>query len=122
VPTKQDSAVSFANQLMSLAQQAQQLRGALAEAVKRYNSENYSAVWSAMATAAQNADGSLGQADATPQAGHPLDTRVYGNLSKAVTAAMLTALITFAGDYANFLGNVSPGASQRSQTLDDLAG
>jgi hypothetical protein len=120
--TKQDAAISFANQLGSLAGQAQELRSALAEAVKRYNSEAYNTIWNAMATAPQNTDGTLGAADSTPQAGHPIDNRVYPTLSKALTANALVAMITFANDFNNFLTNVNPGASQRSQTIDDLAG
>jgi hypothetical protein len=120
--TKQDNAVTFANWLLSLAQTAQNLRANLADAVKRYNSENYNTVWNAMATAVQNADGSLGTADGTPNVAHPLDTRVFANLSKAVSATQLVAMITFANDFASFLGNVAVGTSQRSQTIDDLVG
>jgi hypothetical protein len=44
----------------------------------------------ALNTCAQNADGSLGAADASPVAAHPIDPRVYPALTRAVSSVALT--------------------------------
>ena len=89
-------------------------------AVDQYNSEQWANVWNALTTAPYKADGSLDVADAAPNVTHPIDSRVYANLMRAGSANQYTAAVTFLNDFANFLGNVNPGAAQRSQTIDDL--
>jgi hypothetical protein len=118
--TKQAAAIAGANALVNLMAQFQSLRQQAADLVKQYNSEQWANVWNALATAPYNADGTFGAADATPNLNHPIDTRVYANLLRAASANQYTAAVTFLNDYANFLGNVNPGAAQRSQTVDDL--
>jgi len=118
--TRQSKAIAFANNLITAAQAAQAARANYDELVKQYNSEGFNTIWNALQTAVQNTDGSLGAADGSPVAGHPIDNRTYTDLKKAVTANMLTAFVTFMNDTANFLGNAAVTTANRSQTLDDL--
>jgi hypothetical protein len=117
---KQDKAISQANALISLVGQFQSLRSAVNEYVNQYNSEAYNTVWNALATAAQNTDGSLGTADGTPNVAHPIDTRVVTALSRAVSANQLISAVTYFMDYQKFLTNQAVSTTQRSQTIDDL--
>jgi hypothetical protein len=120
--TKKAAAITGANTLISIMSQFQSLRQQCADVVKAYNSEAWNSAWSAMATAAQNADGSLGAADGSPNTSHPIDTRVTDQttLNRAATANQFIATVTFLNDFANFLGNQGVATSQRSQTIDDL--
>jgi hypothetical protein len=118
--TKQAAAIAGANTLVSIMGQFQALRQQCADVVKAYNSEQWSSTWNNMATAPFNNDGSLGAADASPNTAHPIDTRVFASLSRAASATAYIAAITLLNDFANFLGNGAVGASQRSQTIDDL--
>lgn len=114
----QASAVAAANQLVALMNQARLLRASINEFVNQYNSEGYSSAWNAMATAAQNADGSLGTADGTPVTTHPITT---AGMPAGRTATQLVAGVTFCQDYQKFLTNVAVATAQRSQTVDDLS-
>jgi hypothetical protein len=120
--TKQDSAIAALNQCIAWGVQVRSLRSQFADFVKQYNSEGYAVTWAALATAGQNTDGSLGAADGAPNTGHPIDTRVVTTVNRAVSETAAVAMVTFMSDFANFLGNGAVTTSQRSQTIDDLAG
>jgi hypothetical protein len=122
--TRQDKAVAAANQLIGIANQLALLRAQINDYVTTYNNEAYSTTWGAFPTAAQNADGSLGTADGTPTAGHPIDTRVanVGLLTKAVTAAMLSSMVTCLQQLQNFFSNATVTTGNYNQSINDLAG
>lgn len=122
--TKQDAAVSAANTLISLHQTLRSLRLTLNDFITQYNSEGYSATWAALATAAQNADGSLGAVDGAPNTAHPIDTRVsaQAGLSRAVTQAQLVAGVVLLQQIQKLLTNLAPAQANYNQTVDDLAG
>jgi hypothetical protein len=121
--TKQAAAIAFGNAMLSLANQMTGLRAAVNDLVTQYNSESHSAVWTALATAPLNTDGSLGAADGSPNTAHPIDTRVAANsgLNRAVSETQLVAMVTFMMDFQKFLTNQAVGTAQRNQTIDDLA-
>lgn len=119
--TKQTRALAAANGIMAIAQQLATLRANIAAFVTAYNSEGYGTTWGNLATCAQSADGSLGTADGTPTAGHPIDTRVYPTLNKAVPASSLTGGVNLIEQLQNFFGNVAVTTGNYSQTVDDLA-
>ena len=113
--TKQTGAVNAATQLVGLAQQFQSIRAAAKAFVDQYNSEGWNNFWNAMATAAVNADGSLGAADGSPNTAHPI---TVGNVNKSATS--LIAGVTLLQDFLNFCQNGVVATAQRSQTIDDL--
>lgn len=112
----QASAIQAASDLANLMSLAKQLRDQGAAFLARRVSEGYDATWAAMATAALNADGSIGAADGTPNATHPI---TVANIFRSKT--QLTDGAVFLADFASFCGNVQPAAAQRSAWIDDLA-
>ncbi len=119
--TKQTKAVAAAAAVETIAQQLSALRATIENLVTEYNSEGYSTTWGNLATAALNADGSLGTADGTPTSGHPIDTRVVAGLPKAVSASQLVAGVTMIEQLQNFFSNAAVSTANYSQTIDDLA-
>lgn len=118
MPTQsaQQSAVQAAQDLADLMALAKQLRDKGAAFVTRYNSEQYANVWGAMATAAPNGDGSLGAADGTPNAAHPIAVGgIYRSKNQLVAAVVLLQ------QFANFCGNAGVVQGNYSQSIDDLA-
>ena len=122
--TKQDAAVAAANTLITMAGTLRTLRAQLNDFLTQYNSEGYSTTWSSFATAAQNADGSLGAVDGAPNVAHPINTGAAGlsNLSRAVTETQLVAGVVALQQLKNFFGNVNVVTGNYSQNIDDLAG
>ncbi len=121
--TRCDAAVSAANQLVSIMQQFSNLRQTVNQFVQQYNSEGYSTLWTAWPTAAQNADGSLGAADGTPQASHPLDNRQanIAALQKVATSNQYVNAVAMLMAFQAFLTNQAVATAQRNQNVDDLA-
>lgn len=121
--TKQDKAVVAANALIGLAGQFQALYQAAVAFNSVYNSEGYSTTWGNFPTAAQATDGSLGAADATPTAGHPIDIRVanVAALAKAVPASQLTSMVTALQQFINYCTSVAVITGNYNQSINDLA-
>jgi hypothetical protein len=119
--TKQTRALNAANSLMAIAGQLSALRATINQFVTQYNSEGYSTTWGNLGTCAQSSDGSLGAADGTPTAGHPINTGTYPTLNKAVTAAMLTNGVTLIEQLQNFFTNAAVTTGNYNQTVDDLS-
>lgn len=122
--TKADAAIAALNDLINHMQQFQGFRSWMNDFIVKYNSEGYGTTWAALATCAQNADGSLGTADGSATAGHPIDTRTTTNaaLLRAVTAAMGTSGITALQQLQNFCTNQAVTTGNYNQTINDLAG
>lgn len=119
--TKQARAINGANQLMQIAGQVAALRQSINQFVTQYNSEGWSTVWNNLPTAAQNADGSLGAADASPTAGHPINTGTITALTRAVPATQLVAGVTMIEQLQNFFTNLAVTQANYNQTIDDLS-
>ncbi len=120
--TKQTQSVSLANGALSLASTLQGLLDATNSLVSQYGNNGTSTAWSAMATAALNADGSLGAADATPNPAHPIDTRVVTGLNHAVAANDLITFIALLQAYQAFMGNAAVATANRRAVIDPLTG
>ena len=63
-----------------------------------------------------NADGSLGTADGSPVATHPISVGTLG-----VSKNQLVAGVVAIEQFLNFCGNVGVSQAQYSQSIDDLA-
>ena len=116
--TRQQGAVVAAQNIIGLMQQLQSFRASAKAFVDQYNSEGWSTVWNVMATAAVNADGSLGVADGAPNVAHPI---TVGTPPLNKSATQLIAGVTALQDFINFCQNAAVATAQRSQTIDDLA-
>ncbi len=113
--TKQAAALQGVTDLLAIIQQAVTLRVMIETFLDHYNSEQYATTWANFATAAVNADGTIGAADPSPVASHPITTNSIYRSSNALNNG-----VTFAQDFSKFLTNQALSAAQRSQTLDDL--
>lgn len=122
--SKQQAAIDFANVLIAAGPQIQSLINFIDGSVKKYNAENYSTIFNAWPTAPQNADGTLGTADGTPNNAHPIDTRVAGlsGLTRNVSANQLVACVTLFLQLQNLFGNLAVTQANYRQTIEDLAG
>ena len=113
---KQARAIYIAQQLSLNLMTLQSVNSNLQKLVAEYNGETISGVWGAMATATQNADGSIGAADGSPNAAHPI---TVGNLNKSSTT--LIAAVTLANQLNNFFTNVAVVQGNYNQTIADMA-
>lgn len=94
--TLQSQVVQLANNLMSAAVQAGQLKATIDQITGQWTQLSAGGVLNAMTTTVVNTDGSLGTADGSPNNAHVIDTRVNGgtNLSRAISANDLATLNT----------------------------
>lgn len=114
--TKQARAIYVAQQLALNLATLKSINNNLQSLYTEYNGESLSGVWAAMATAAQNTDGSLGAADGSPNAAHPI---TVGNINKSSTT--LVAAVTLAIQLNNFLTNQTTIQANYMQTISDMA-
>lgn len=121
-PTKQLQAVALLNQTYSLINQLQGLGLAVNALASQYNNTGASTFWSAMPTCAQNADGSLGTADATPNAAHPIDTRVVTGLLRAVPANDGMSLVAALQAFQLYFSGGAVPQTARQGLIDQACG
>ena len=114
--SKQQSAINAAQNLAGLMGQFVALRQGAKAFVDAYNSEAYNTTWTNMATAALNADGSIGTADGTPNTAHPI---TVGNIYKSET--QLVAAVVCLQQFINFCSNQAVTTGNYNQSMDDLA-
>lgn len=121
--TKEAAAINGANAMIQLAQQIANLRASINAFVTQYSDEGFSTVWSNLATAALNTDGSPGTVDGSPNTTHPIDTRATANsgLSKAVSQTQLVNGVSMLEQMQNFFTNVAVTQNNYIGTIDDLA-
>jgi hypothetical protein len=115
--TPQSQAVNLANDLLGVMTQIQAARDAADELLKKYTADNTSAIWNALPTAAQNADGSLGTADGTPNNAHPIDTRVISTLTIPLPANSLVNGVALLQALDAFFTNGAVATSNRDAVL-----
>jgi hypothetical protein len=118
--TPESQAINLANDLLSVMQLLQQARNAGDDFLKKYAAINASTIWNAMATAPQNADGSLAAADGSPNTAHPIDTRVAGqtNLQTPISAANLVNGAALLQALDAFFTNAAVATSNRDAVLN----
>lgn len=119
-----DIAVDFANQTMALVAQIKSLRTQIAEIVKVNTDTPLGNFWTVLQTTPLLADGSLGTADAaqTPNAAHPIDTRIYVGLARAVKSGDLTNALQILVDLNTFCNGTQVNAnSSRPGQINNVA-
>lgn len=121
--TKQTKAVAAANFALSVGQQLANIRDAINTFLVKNTNEGYTTTWSSFATCAQNADGSLGTADSTPNTAHPIDTRTAGltGLANSVSETQLANVILTFQQLQNFFNGTAVTANTFGQFLDNVA-
>ncbi len=113
--TPQENAINLANSLLAVMGSLSNIKQQIDQIVSIYNAEQVSTIWSAMATAALNADGSLGAADASPVTTHPI---TVGNINKS--ESQLISGMTCIEQLQNFFNNVAVTTANYLQTVRDL--
>jgi hypothetical protein len=114
--TKNQAAVQAAYDITSIMMLLRTAREQCKAFNDKYNSESYSTTWNNMATAANNADGTIGAPDASPNPAHPI---TQGNIYRSAT--QLIAGVTCLQQFLNFVGNINVTTGNYSQNIDDLA-
>ena len=122
--TKQDNAITLANALLDACAGLLASYNTANDIVNKYNKQTYGTLWDNFKTAALNADGSLGAADASPVLTNPIDTRVAAQsaLRRAVLSSDLKNGITLFQRLQDFFGNQAVAAADRLAVLEALAG
>lgn len=90
--TGNSQAIALANEMIALGQQLWNVQQQIQGAVQQFGQLTLATVFNAMATAAVAADGQLGAADISPNVAHVIDTRVYTQLSRVISANDLASL------------------------------
>lgn len=119
-PTKNDTSLTMANQLVALCQQIKNVSDAVTQFNTRNTDVSPDAYWRQMPTAGVNADGTIGAADGTPNLAHPITA---GNLNRA-EADLLQGLTALA-EFTQFLNGTLPAGRvgvNRLAVLDTLTG
>jgi hypothetical protein len=119
-PSKSDTALAMANQLIALSAQFKSIYDQMVAFNTRNTDLSPDTQWRQMATAAVNADGSIGTADGTPVLAHPI---TVGGLNRA--EADLLPGLTFVGELIQFVNGTLPTARaqvNRLAIIDTLTG
>lgn len=125
MPTAQTQAIQNANAIIGLAQQLLVLYSQIVTANNAWNDDGSLTIVDALATCAQNTDGSLGTADASPVTTHPIDTRVAANtaLSRAVSASNISSCLTQLNSVVSFVnGNAVAATTGVRSLLNQVTG
>jgi len=99
--TPQTQAAQVANGLIQAAQQLMQVYQQMVTLDAQWTDQNVATILAAMATAAQNADGSIGANDGTPNAAHPITSAL---LSRAVSSTQIAQLKTILDGVVAYVG------------------
>lgn len=120
--TPNTQAVAGLNALNGMMGQIASLRQQINDFVLQYNDNNWSATWAAMATAALNADGTLGTADSAPVSTHPIDNRYYAALARSTTSGNYVNAVSMLEALQAFLTGGAVSSSNRNAVLDLFVG
>ena len=120
--TKQTQAVAAANELFDYAAQVQSLFFKGQSIKQKYISQGLGAIFNALPTCAQNADGTLGDPDITPVAGNPIDTRIVVGLNRAHKASEIIGLKTLSSEFVDFMTGTLVATKVRTDDIDKVVG
>ena len=112
--TVQSQAIEGVNGGIGSAQQLMNLYVQLVHLKEIWQDVNVGQTISAMSTIKLNADGSLGAADTTPNAGNPIDTNKYPTLSRALSSTQIAQMKTILDGIVDYIEgravSAQPGA------------
>lgn len=112
--TDQSQAIQIANNIIGASQQVMALFVQLTQVQQHWTDVNAGAVIGALATAAQNTDGSLGTPDPSPNSNNPIDTGVHPTMSRAVSSTEISQMKTILDGLVSYINGqavtTQPGA------------
>lgn len=115
--TEQSQAIGVANGIIAAAQQLQAFYTSMTTLNQQWTDDAVANTLNALATAAQNTDGSLGTADTTPNTAHPIDTRVVTTLSRAISANEIASLLTIMQNVLTYVNGSAVSATSGVRAL-----
>lgn len=120
--TQQDQAIAVANQLVTLVNQLTGIATQISTASATWTNLSAANKINALSTAAALPTGGLGSADVSPTVTNPVDTRVsgQGNLSKAMSANNIAALVTYLTGVQSAINGSAVGANGTAVQLQAL--
>jgi hypothetical protein len=74
-------------------------------------------VLNALATAALNADGTLGTADGSPNNAHPIDTRLYPTLQHTMSSNAIASLKTVIDNIVTYVNGSAVSATPSARAI-----
>lgn len=114
--TNQQSAIEQANELIGLANSFRDLRSRVTAYMRRYTSTQPDAIWQELATAAYNADGSIGSTDDEPNNANPITVEeLHRSRNQLING------VTMLEQFQNFLDNEAVTQGDRNTVIDQLA-
>jgi hypothetical protein len=116
--TKQQAAISFYQQNVSANQQLLSIYATIKALVTTNTDESYGLVGQNFPTAAVNADGSIGTADASPNVAHPITLPAGAPLNKSYND--LTTGVQNLVDFIAFMENAAVSTSPRRVFAQNL--
>ncbi len=120
---QQTQAIANANQVIALAQQLVGLYNSINQLNNSWNDDLSLTTLQNMATCAQNPDGTLGAADASPVSSHPINTNTYTTLSRPISANSLASILTQLNNINSFInGNALSATPGVRSVLDSVVG
>lgn len=105
--TPQSQAIQVANTYFGLVQQLVTLYQQIKVAKQQWGDDGVANVVAALQTAPLSADGTLGVADGSPNVAHPVDTRIYTTLNRAISANQLNAVVSMLDNIPTFVDSVA---------------
>lgn len=111
--TPQTQAIQVANGLISAAQQLMAVYALMQQLDAQWTDQNVATIVAALATAVENADGSIGTADASPNVAHPITSVL---LSRAISSTQIGQLKTILDGIVTYVngGAVTTQAGARA--------
>jgi hypothetical protein len=112
--TLQSQAIDATNSGINAAQTLMTLYVQLVHVQNVWQDMNVGQTLTAMNTVALNADGSMGAADASPNANHPIDTTKYPTLSRSLSSTQIAQIKTILDGVVSYINGTAvttqPGA------------
>src|SRR6266436_1239595 len=115
IANPQTQAIQTANTMFNLAAQLMSLYTQMVALDAAWLDQGSAAVLAAMGTVIQNADGSLGTADVTPNITHPLDPTKYPSIQRSLSSNQIASIKTILDNIVTYVngGAVSATAGAR---------
>ena len=109
--TLQETVIAAAGEVIAFGQRFASLRADVDAYLARNDVQNYPTSWASLATAALNADGTIGTDDPTPDVTHPI---TVGNIFRSSND--LAAMVAMLRQYQNFMTNLAVQTDNRQVT------
>jgi hypothetical protein len=122
--TPQTQAIQVANTLFGLAAQLMSIYTQMEALDAAWTDNALAAVIANMGTVVQNADGSIGAADGSPNVAHPLNPATYPSLQRCLSSNQIASIKTILDNVVTYVNGsaVSATASARAILNSSVGG